>query len=332
MSHSIRLPRRPRIVLSADQLGEKYIATIGASLEAWADWRCVPQNSPDDQLAAEITAADVVVGWAPTPLLRDGKTSVYLCGSNGIDAYVGHGLGTKENFQLCNAGDIMSVPIAEHCFAMMLAAARELPTIFRQQAGKHWERRWFARELNGDTVCIVGLGGSGSALAQRCRAFGMRVIGVRRNTKKPVDGVDVIYPPDALGEAVAEADHVAVALPGGPTTRHTFNDAIFERMKPTAWFYSISRGSVTDEEALCRALTSGKIAGAGLDVYETEPLPLSSPLWQMPNVIVSPHSAGLSDRLSDRLTALFIDNLDRLRRGEPLLNRIDLRELEAQLA
>jgi len=163
-------------------------------------------------------------------------------------------------------------------------------------------------------------------LARRCAGLGMNVIGVRKRAGKPHSIVERVYASTSLAEAIAEADHVVAVLPGGPETHRLFDRKIFAAMKPGARFYTISRGSVTDEAALIESLQSGHLGGAGLDVVEREPLPKVSPLWAMPNVIITPHCGGLSAKLNDRLCDLFIENFRRLKGGEPLLNVVNLKE------
>lgn len=321
---TLRQNGEPRVLLAADQLSPAHFGRIAAAAAGWAQAECIAQTAPAAQLAARIGAANIVLGWASPAHLLAGQTHLYLCGSAGLDGYVATGLETKPGFRICSAGSVMSATIAEHLLGLMLAFARELPAIFRQQNAHHWNRRLHAQELAGTTVCIVGFGQSGAALATRCRALGLRVIGVRRSSASTSALADAIFPITRLKEAVREADHVVAVVPGGPHTRHLFSGAVFDAMKPGAFFYSASRGSVTDEAALLARLHSGHLAGAGLDVFSEEPLPPSSPFWDMENVIVSPHSAGLSASLSDRLCALMCDNLGRYRAGEPLLNEVDL--------
>ncbi len=152
----------------------------------------------------------------------------------------------------------------------------------------------------------------------------MRVIGVDRDKPELETLLDRRFPREELVEAVAEADHFFVTTSGGPETTHLVDAAVLKGMKPSAFLYNVSRGSVIEEDALVDALRSGAIAGAGLDVTEIEPLPESSPLWEMGNVILSAHSGGHSEPGYERLLTLIIDNLDNFHAGRPLENRIDL--------
>lgn len=313
---------KPHVVISADQLSEEDVNAIGRACEGWATWERLSQGVTGESLQQTLARANIVVGWTATEALLASPVTHYLCGSAGYDAYQNRGLSRKPGFHLTHAGDIMGVTIAEHCLALMFALTRQLHVIFRQQSERHYERLWKAHEVNGSTVCIVGLGSTGTALAQRCRALGQSVIGVARNPANHKGKADMLFPAEQLSEAVREADHVFAVLPGGSETRHLFCAKIFTAMKPGAYFYSASRGSVTCEDDLISALQSGHLGGAALDVFAVEPLPDESPLWTLPNVIVSPHSAGLSNRLNERLTTLFIDNLIRLRDSQPLKNRL----------
>ncbi len=310
------------VVISADQLTEENVEEIGQACQGWTTWERLPQSVTGSELETVLGRTNIVVGWTNTDALLRSPVTHYLCGSAGYDAYQHRGLSRKPDFQLTHAGDIMGATIAEHCLAMQFALARELNIILKQQTDKHYERRWKAREIAGSTACIVGLGGSGTALAQRCRALGQRVIGVCRNPDRHQNKADVLYSADRLIDAVREADHVFALLPGGQETLHTFRKEVFDAMKPGACFYTASRGSVTHESDLVDALRSRLLGGAGIDVFEIEPLPPESSLWTLPNVIVSPHSAGLSRHLNERLTRLFIDNLMRLRDGKPLMNQL----------
>jgi len=318
----LETPAKPHVVLSADQLDSVSAVRVAAACAGWATFERVAQDFPAPELAELLNRTEIVVGWVPANLLRPSAVSTYLCGSAGYDAYVAVGLDKKPDFRLTNAAGIMTIPIAEHCLTLMLALTRQLPVIIDQQRRKHYERRWDAGEVFGTTACIVGLGGVGNELAKRCRALGMRTLGVCRDPSRHAGAVDVLFSDRELKSAVAEADHVFAVLPGGPATKHLFNADVFRSMKRGARFYTASRGSVTDEAALIEALVSGHLGGAGVDVFAREPLSPESPLWEMGNVIVSPHSAGLSSRLNGRLADLFVENLQRIQAGTSLVNEI----------
>jgi len=318
------------VLIASDQFEDRQIERIGETLGAWATWERVAQSLPEVELREKLNRATVVIGWADGRILAESPVRYYFCGSAGFDAYLRTGLEAREGFVMTSARHAMSAPLAEHVMAMMFALARLLPAHFKDQLDRHWQRRWHYRELAGSTVCVVGLGGMGTELARRCAGLGMNVIGVRKRAGKPHSIVERVHASTSLAEAVAEADHVAAVVPGGRATDRLFDREVFAAMRPGACFYTASRGSVTDEAALIAALESGHLGGAGLDVVEREPLSKESPLWAMPNVIITPHCAGLSAKLNDRLCDLFIENLRRLKGGEPLLNVVNLTENRPQ--
>jgi|GEM_PF-1889124 len=309
-----------KALILADQLAEEHVAKIQQAGAGWLE--C--QNLKQDVISLATPDLDIIIGWADAEILRESSAKVYLCGSAGIDAYQGKGLHQKNDFCMTSAAGTMSVPIAEHCLGLMFALVRKIPLILSQQKQKHFSRVSDGCEVAGSTACIVGMGNSGEALAQRCQALGMKVVGVRRNIDQPCPYVDKLLPVERLSEGLAVADHVFCLLPGGEATRDFFNAEVFNHFKPGAFYYSASRGSVTCEEALLEAMETGRVAAAGLDVFKTEPLQSESPFWDLPNAIVSPHSAGHSCLMNDRLTALFVDNLNRLKEGRPLYNEIPL--------
>ncbi len=169
----------------------------------------------------------------------------------------------------------------------------------------------------------MGLGAIGAKTAEKARGLGMRVLGLRRNPAKSCAYVERMYGPDGLGELLAQSDWVVLAAALTPETKHLIGEKELRRMKPSAYLINIARGSVIDEAMLVRALQEEWIAGAGLDVFEREPLPSDSPLWDMRNVVITPHFAGMTPHYSDRVIEIFCDNLQRYRSGEPLRNVVD---------
>lgn len=217
--------------------------------------------------------------------------------------------------------------VAEHALALMLGLTRRLPEALRNQAAATWRpmiadpaRR--EQELGGRTLLVVGLGRIGTRIARLGQAFDMRVIGLRRRPREAGDPVEAVFSPDRLHEALAEADVVALACPLTPETENLVDAAALAVMKPGALLINVARGRVVDQDALVRALTEGRIAGAGLDCFHDEPLPADAPFWRMPNVIVTPHSAGETSLYEGRVIALLMENLGRLRRGEELVNPV----------
>jgi phosphoglycerate dehydrogenase-like enzyme len=262
----------------------------------------------------------------PTPaLLRAAPRLRWVqVGSAGVQEHLFPEL-VQSEVTLTNAKVIYGSHLADHLMAFILAFNRNLPHLFRCQQQEVWESRANLRamEMAGETLLIVGLGGTGLALAKRAAAFDMRIVAVTRSAKPPTPGVEHIGRPDELPALLPRADHVAVCCALTPETYHLFSDREFARMKPTAYIHTVTRGGVIDTEALLRALRTGAIAGAGLDVTEPEPLPPGHPLWQMPNVLITPHASGHSPHSGQRMFDLLRENLRRFGAGEPLLNVVD---------
>ena len=226
---------------------------------------------------------------------------------------------------LTNASGAHGVPMAELVLGMMLGFAAGLHTASRAQADYASVRAQILREkfeLEGQTICVLGLGDIGGTLARKAQALGMRVIGVRRGTD-PAPHVDAQFTPDRLLAVLPQADHLALCLPLTGATRGIVGMAELRAMQRSAYVYNVGRGSSIDAGALVQALQEGWIAGAGLDVTDPEPLPAGSPLWSMPNVILSRHTSGSSPFNSQRITTIFLENLGHYQRGAPLINVID---------
>jgi phosphoglycerate dehydrogenase-like enzyme len=220
---------------------------------------------------------------------------------------------------LTTAAGVFAIPIAEHVMGMMLAFSRQLPAALSAMHGRQWQRPQLT-ELHGATCLILGLGHIGVEIAQRAKAFGMRVIGIRR-TRRPAPGcVDEVRELGELDQLLPQADHLVVALPGTPHTHHLLDARRLALMKPQAYLYNVGRGSVIDEAAMVAALQAGRLAGAGLDVFETEPLPPQSPLWALPNVIITAHNSSSSPHWPQRLGALFVENLQAYLQHQPMKN------------
>jgi phosphoglycerate dehydrogenase-like enzyme len=211
--------------------------------------------------------------------------------------------------------------VAQHAMALLLALTRHIHLGRDRQARADWrpmigDRSQREDELGGKTMAIVGFGRIGQRLAGHARAFDMRVTGVRRNPS-PVPGVaDEVLPTERLHEALAKADVVVLTCPLTPETTNLMDAAAFAAMKPGAILINVARGKVVDEGALLAALASGRVSAAGLDCFHEEPLPPTSPFWTLPNVLLTPHSAGETRRYEDNVVDLLLANLDRLHAGE----------------
>ncbi len=230
---------------------------------------------------------------------------------------------------ITNARGVFSEPIAEYTMMMILSIVRRLPELIELQRERTWQPLP-ARELRQVTIGIVGLGSIGRSVARLALAFGARVIGTRKETNAPKDlaepipdGLDRILGHDALSELLAEADFVVLALPLTPETDNLMDSARLAQMKPGSWLINVARGRLVDQRALLRALRDGPLEGAVLDTIWEEPLPSSSPLWDAPGLIITPHTSWSSGRVLDRSIELFCDNLARYRDGREMLNLVD---------
>jgi phosphoglycerate dehydrogenase-like enzyme len=242
-----------------------------------------------------------------------------------------------------NARGVFSRPIAEHVLLMILAVSRHLPELMELQRERTWQPLE-GRELRELTVGIVGYGSLGRSVASLASAFGARIIAMRRRPDAPEEArpaadpaargddgdvfpfepvLDRLVGPDGLHELLAESDIVVLAAPLTPETEGMIDEAAVAAMKRDAWLINVARGRLIDDTALIRALRENRIGGAALDAFRDEPLPQSSPYWELPNVILTPHTAWSSARVLDRSIDLFCDNLVRFSRGEPLRNVVD---------
>jgi len=211
--------------------------------------------------------------------------------------------------------------ISEYVLAMMFALNRKLPYVLKNQQASKWQK--FGQSMLKDkTLGIIGLGGIGQVLATKASALGLHVIGLR-NSNKAAEHVERIYQHDSLNDFMAASDYVAVCCPLTPETTGLVSAAAIAAMKPTASLINIARGPVVDEEALIAALQNKRIASAALDVFQVEPLPVSSPLWQLDNVILTPHVAGDMEDYSERAAAIFVENVEHYMKHELLRGLVD---------
>ena len=243
-----------------------------------------------------------------------------------------------------NARGVFSRPIAEYVLMMILSVSRRLPQLLELQRERTWQPLEGA-ELRDVTVGIVGLGSIGRAVGTLATAFGCRVVAVRRRPDGNTIAADVpgagdtvpsddersfgevmldrVGGPETLPELLGESDFIVLAAPLTPETQDMINDSTLAMVKPGSWLINVARGRLIDEHALIRALREGTLGGAVLDTFRDEPLPSTSPFYDLPNVIVTPHTAWSSGRVLDRSVELFCDNLRRFAAGEPLLNVVD---------
>ncbi|MFC1965417.1 D-2-hydroxyacid dehydrogenase [Chloroflexota bacterium] len=272
-----------------------------------------------DTLLAE---AEVVFGYRyPGDILaRAPKLKWIQVMSAGVDRFLTDDM-VKSRVTLINASGIHANTISEFVICTMLMFVKQSQSCFQMKQNKEWGR-FNALVLRGKTVGIVGLGSIGWEVARLAKAFGMRVLAIRRSARRVGRAryVDIMLPPDKLQQLLTESDFVVLAVPFTRETKGLIGEKELRGMKPTAYLINIARGAVVDEGVLIRALEEHWIAGAGLDVFTTEPLPADSKLWELPNVIFSPHVAGGMDDYALRATEVFSENLRRYLNGKKLLN------------
>jgi len=229
-----------------------------------------------------------------------------------------------ERVVITTSSGVHAVPLAEFAVLGLLAMAKELPRLVAEQRAKAWpEVRQPLRELSGQTLFLVGLGEIGREVARLGKALGMRTVGFRRTEGPPPQWVDEVHRPGRLAELAGQADAMVVSLPLTEQTAGMVDRTTIERLPASCIFVNVGRGGVVDEPALIEALADRRITGAALDVFATEPLPEDSPLWTLPNVLVTPHAAALSPRENERIVELFCANLRRYLDGEPLVNVVE---------
>jgi phosphoglycerate dehydrogenase-like enzyme len=273
--------------------------------------------------------ADAVLGFvnesvlAAAPKLRWAQVS-----SAGVERYVGLPRIKSGEVVLTNAQRLYGPEIADHAVGMLLALTRAFPAALQNQNGaRKWELPAAARdamvELRGKTVLVAGLGGIGREVAQRVAGFGARVLATQARPTTPPPFVERVGPPEDLLAMAAEADVVFVCVPLTPQTELLFDEEFFVTVKRGARFINVARGRCVDQAALVAALKDGRIAGAGLDVTDPEPLPPDHELWKLPNVILTPHDSAASDGADERLFLLVRENLRRFVAGEALLSVVD---------
>lgn len=285
---------------------------------------------PDaEKVVEQLADADVYTGFRLSAEQLDAAPRLKWVHSlsAGVEQWLNSGIADR-GLLLTNSSGVHATNISEHVFAMMLAFARQLPLLLDAQKRHQWrDNDTFDQhvfELDGQKLMIVGTGAIGAAVAQRGKAFNMTTVGVRRHpTRESVPFVDEQVSSEDMQPHLGDADHVVICLPMTSETKGLFSAEVIASMKAGAHLFNIGRGGIIDQDALIDALLSGHIAGAGLDVTTPEPLPDDSPLWDLPNVIMTAHTSGNTPKYGERALALFGDILERLRDGREPLNVVD---------
>jgi phosphoglycerate dehydrogenase-like enzyme len=254
-------------------------------------------------------------GFPREALFGSGGPKWVANGGAGTDHY---GQWDPEQTTVTNAAGVAADMMAEYVMGCFLHFTLDVPGLQRDQKARVWHARQ-VRPLAGKTLLIVGLGHTGRALASRARAFGMHVLGTRARPQV-TENVDEVHAADALADLLPRADFIAISTPLTDQTKHLIGPQEMALMKPGVILADVSRGGVIDQTALCAALQSGPIGAAALDVFEVEPLPASSPLWALENVLISPHCSSVHADWERASFDLFLDNLGRWIRSEPLVN------------
>ncbi|MCZ6795228.1 MAG: NAD(P)-dependent oxidoreductase [Planctomycetota bacterium] len=324
-----------KVVLASDRLAEH----VPAFQKVAPDLEIVVARDTESVLR-EVEDADALIGGRPEAIQRGKKLRWVHSLSAGVEGYVGIGTSrtpgidelVNSDIALTNGRRCYGVNIADQVMSYLVALTRQVKSSIEgkrvpEEGTSRWEsidpgRRW-ETELRGKTMLIVGVGGIGSQVAQRAKAFGLRVVGIDPGIDGPPPGVDALRQPSALHDVLPTADVLVLSCPLTRETRGLIGEKELSLMPRGSYLINVARGRIVDSDALAAALRSGQLAGAGLDVTEPEPLPDSSPLWSLENVIITPHNAGQSNGSARRIFLLVRENIRRFARGEPLLNVVN---------
>jgi len=279
-----------------------------------------------EQFDAHLAEAEIIYGARPPKnvIARAPKLKWIQTTDAGVDSFLDSDIIESSVIVTNTSGGVHAVSIAECVLEMMLMFVKKMPLCFQLKQERQW-KTFSLTVLHSKTVGIVGLGSIGRQVARLSKAFGMRVLATRRSSRSATrtGNVDMLFSQDQLPQLLSDSDFVVLALPLTPETNKLIGQEELRTMKPTAYLINVARGSIVDEAALTRALEENWIAGAGLDVFVTEPLPVESRLWELPNVIFSPHVAAEIEDYDLQATRLFADNLRRYLSGKRLRNVVD---------
>lgn len=317
------MTKSPVVVLHTDELGPALDVARAAhpdlTFHGCDSYAALPGVIAETEAEAVYTVRFAGTPEFPRESLLESPTVRWVSvGGSGTDH-----LGTWDSARVTvtNAAGVAADMMAEYAIGALLHFSLDFPRFRRAQAARKWiEGR--VRPIAGQTLLILGVGQTGRAIAARAKAMGMTTIGIRARLKA-LENLDEMHPVDALAALLPRADAVAICVPLLRNTRGIFDVATIAAMKPGAVLVDVSRGGVVDQTALAAALASGRLRGAALDVFETEPLPETSPFWAMENVIVTPHCSSVYDGWTLKSVAMFCENLSRYRRGDALANIVD---------
>lgn len=291
------------------------------------DAKIVPVS--DDNLMREIADADAFIGNITSEQVRAGKNLKWVgVMSAGVEDILFPADGTSDlrrsAITLTNNKIVQGPEIADHALAMLLMLSRNLYVLYKNDQQQSWNPQSFhGIELRGKTAVVVGVGGIGTQIAIRANAFGMTVIGVDPEDKPFLPFIQRVVKPDLLDEVIPSADVIFISAPDTPKSHKMMGSHEFELMKKNSYFIAVSRGGIYEMNGLVKGLDERRLAGAGVDVTDPEPLPKGHALWKFENVIITPHIAGRSDQDEARMTGTLVENARRFVGGRPLINVVD---------
>jgi len=309
-------------LLLTTRMGDPYFGLLDDLTDVQKVWATTP-----DAVAREIVDADVVYGWPNLEQFQAAKQLKWIqVPSAGVEMLCSIPEVVASDVIITNSRGAHARVIAEHTFAMLLAFTRGLHRFEQDKAARRWSREAAipdVLEITGWTIGIVGYGQIGQQVARRAIGFEMNVLAVDLEPMPDAPHGVEVWSVDRLPDLFEQSDVVVIAAPYTPRSRHMINADLLNRMKPTAYLLVESRGGIVDEPALADVLKKGKIAAAGLDVFEQEPLSPDNELWDIPNLIMTPHLAGASLQKDRRCVEILRENLGRFQRGETLVNLVD---------
>jgi len=316
-----------KVLVTTDVLKEEHlerISKVSGKVE-------VERRLDRKEILDSVKDTSVLVGWLfDKEIFNSAKELVWVhAASAGVDRFLFPEF-VKSPVILTNSSGIHRAPMSEVAVAFMLCFAKNIPAFMKLKAEKKWVKKpnplRDIDELTGKTLGVLGLGNVGMELSFRGKCFGMEVIAVDRRVVRRPSYIDEVMGLWGLDTLLAKSDYLVITVPLTSSSKHMIGERELRLMKSNAYIINISRGPVVEEKALVKALKEGWIAGAGLDVFEKEPLPMDSELWDLENVIVTPHISGGTPRYAERLTEIFCENLCRFLEGKTLINLVDKKE------